>query len=138
MNPRNPIKHPLQGSLIIIIIIIIIIVTQTLFGSRMNWIYNPAPRRATVHSSNTPVHSRDTPVLTSDTQASAIATRTSSGAPLTSPLPKKCRQRRRRRARRSANRNSAPHSAAPVAPDERWANQNSVFQKATQHQPEVQ
>ena len=47
----------------------------------MNWIYDPAlpaPRRATVHSSNTPVHSRDTPVLTSDTQASAIATRTSS------------------------------------------------------------
>ena len=106
----------------------------------MNWVYDPAPpvpRRATVHSSNTPVHSRDTPVLTSDTQASAIATRTSSGAPLTSPLPRKCRQRRRRRARRSANRNSAPHSAAPVTPDERWANQNSGFQRVTQHQPEA-
>ena len=115
-------------------------VTQTLFGSRMNWIYDPAPpapRRATVHSSNTPVHSHDTPVLTSDTQASAIATRTSSGAPLTSSLPRKCRQRRRRRARHSANRNSAPHSAAPVTPDERWANQNLVFQRATQHQPQA-
>ena len=29
------------------------------------------------------------------------------------------------------------HSAAPVTPDERWANQNSVFQRATQHQPEA-
>ena len=76
-------------------------------------------------------------MLTSDTQASTIATRTSSGAPLTSPLPRKCRQRRRRKARRSANGNSAPHSAAPVTPDERWANQNSVFQRATQHQPEA-
>ena len=115
-------------------------VTQTLFGSRMNWIYDPAPsapRRATVHSSNTPVHSRDTPVLTSDTQVSAIATRTSSGAPLTSPLPRKCRQRRRRRARRSANRNSAPHSAAPVTPDERWANHNAGIPGATKHQPEA-
>ena len=53
------------------------------------------------------------------------------------PLLRKCRQRRRRRARRSANRNSAPHSAAPVTPDERWANQNSVFQRTTQHQPEA-
>ena len=41
-------------------------VTQAFFGSRMNWIYNPAPpapRCATVNS-------RDTPVLTRDTQAS--------------------------------------------------------------------
>ena len=106
----------------------------------MNWIYDPAPpapRRATMHSSNTPVPSHDIPVLTSDNQASAIATRTSSGAPLTSPLPRKCRQRRRRRARRSANRNSAPHSAAPATPDERWANRNSAFQRATQHQSEA-
>ena len=103
----------------------------------MNWIYDPAPRRATVHSSNTPVNSRDTPVLTSDTQASAIVTCTSSGAPLTLPLPRKCRRRRRRKARRSANENSAPRSAAPVTPDDRWANQNSVFQRATQHQPEA-
>ena len=92
---------------------------KPLLGSRMNWIYDPAPpapRRATVHSSNTPVNSRDTPVLTSDTQASAIATLKSSGAPLTLPLPRKCRRRRLRKARRSANENSAPRSAAPVTP----------------------
>ena len=115
-------------------------VTQTLFGSRMNWIYDPAPpapRRATVHSSNTPVHSHDTPVLTSDTQASAIATRTSSGAPLTLPLPRKCRRKRRRKSHRSANETSAPSSAAPVTPDERWANRNLAFQRATQHQSEA-
>ena len=117
-----------------------IIVTQTLFGSRMNWIYDPAPpapRHATVHSSNTPVNSRDTPVFTSDTQASAIATRTPSGAPLALPPPKKSRRKRRRRNRRSANENSAPRSAAPVTPDERWADHNSVSQRATQHQPEA-
>ena len=103
----------------------------------MNWIYDPAPpapRRATVHSSNTAVNSRDTSVLTSDTQASAIATCTSSGAPLTLPLPRKCRRRRRRKAHRSANENSAPRS---VTPDERWDNRNSAFQRATQHQPEA-
>ena len=106
----------------------------------MNWIYDPAPpapRCATVHSSNTPVNSRATPVLTSDTQVSAIATRTPSGAPLALPPPKKSRRRRRRRNRRSTNENSAPHSAAPVTPDERWANHNSVSQRATQHQPEA-
>ena len=112
-------------------------VTQTLFGSRINWIYDPAPRRSTVHSSNTSINSHDTPVLTSDTQASTIATRTSTGAPLTLPLPRKCRQRRRRKVSRSVNGNSAPHSGAPVTPDECWANQNSVFQRATQHQPEA-
>ena len=52
-------------------------VTQTLFGSRMNWIYDPAPSapcRTTVDYSDTPVQSSDThvntrgpPVLTSDT-----------------------------------------------------------------------
>ena len=115
-------------------------VTQTLFGSSMNWIYDPAPpapHLATVHSNNTPVNSRDTPVLTSDTQASAIATRTSSGAPLALPHPRKSRRRRKRRNCRSANENSAPRSAAPVTPDERWANHNSVSQRATQHQPEA-
>ena len=119
---------------------VLVFVTQTLFGSRMNWIYDPAPpapRRTTMHSSNPLVHSHDIPVLTSDNQASAIATRTSSGAPLTLPLPRKCRQRRRRRTRRSANRNSAPHSAAPMTPDERWANRNSAFQRATQHRSEA-
>ena len=115
-------------------------VTQTLFGSRMNWIYDPAPpapRRATMRSSNTPVPSHNIPVLTSDNQASAIANCTSSGAPLTSPLSRKCRQRRRRRARRSAKRNSAPHSAASATPDERWANQNTGIPRATQPQPEA-
>ena len=109
-------------------------VTQTLFGSRMNWIYDPAPsapRRATVQSRDTHVNSRDPPVLTSDTQVSAIAIRTSSGAPLALPHLKKSR---RRRNRRSANENSAPRSATP---DERWANRNSAFQRATQHQSET-
>ena len=106
---------------------LILDVTQPLFDSRMNWNYNPAPptpRRANVNS-------RDPPVLTSDTQASAIAIRASSGAPLALPHPKKSR---RRRNRRSANENSAPRSAAPVTPDERWANRNSASQRATQHQ----
>ena len=76
------------------------------------------------------------PVLTSDTQASAIATSASPGAPLALPHPRKSR-RRRRRNRRSANENSAPRSAAPVTQDERWANHNSVSQRATQHQPEA-
>ena len=107
----------------------------------MNWIYDPAPPapcRATVdysdapvHSSDTHVNSRDPPVLTSDTQASAIDISASSGAPLALPHPKKSR---RRRNRRSANENSAPRSAAPVTPDERWANRNSASQRATQHQ----
>ena len=65
-------------------------VTQPLFESRMNWVYDPAlptPRRATMDYSDTPVqssdtpvqsrdnhvNSRDPPVLTSGTQASAIA-----------------------------------------------------------------
>ena len=113
-------------------------VTQPLFESRMNWIYDPAPCRATVDYSDTPVHSSDThvnsrdpPMLTSDTQASAMDISASSGAPLALPHPKKSR---RRRNRRSANENSAPHSAAPVTPDERWANRNSASQRATQHQ----
>ena len=111
--------------------------TQPLFESRMNWVYDPAPpasRRATVNCSDTPVNSRDTPVHTSDTQASAINISASSGAPLASPHPKKYQRKRRRRNCSSANENSAPSSAAPVTPDERWANKNSVSQRATQHQ----
>ena len=103
-------------------------VTQPLFESHMNWAFDPAPpasRRATVDYSDTPVNSRDTPVHTSDTPASAIDISASSGAPLASPHPKKSRRRRRRRNRRSA---------APVTPDERWANRNSASQRATQHQ----
>ena len=116
-------------------------VTQPLFKNRMNWIYDPAPpasHRATVDYSDTPVqssdthvNSRDPPVLTSDTQASAIDISASSGAPLALPHPKKSR---RRRNRRSTNKNSAPRSAAPVTPDEHWANRNSASQRATQHQ----
>ena len=85
-------------------------VTQPLFESHMNWIYDPAPptpRRATVdysdtpvQSSDTPVQSRDThvnsrdpPVLTSDGQASAIAIRASSGAPLALPHPKRVKEK---------------------------------------------
>ena len=90
----------------------------------------PVPRRATVNS-------RDTPVHTSETPASAIDISASSGAPLASPHPKKSRRRRRRRNRRLANENLAPRSAAPVTPDERWANRNSAFQRATQHQSEA-
>ena len=74
---------------------------------------------------------------TSDTQASTIATSAPPGSPLALPLPRKCRRRRRRKARQAANENAAPCSAAPVTPDERWANQNAGFQRATQHQPEA-
>ena len=105
------------------------VVTQAGFGSRVNWIYDPAPpapRRATLHSGNIPVLARNN-------EASAIATRGSSGAPLTPSLPKKCRRRRRRRqARRAANRNRAPSSAAHVTPDERWTNQRTGRSGATQ------
>ena len=83
---------------------------------------------------------RDAPVKTretSDTQASAIATSVPSGAPLTPSLPRKCWRRRRRKARRRANENVAPRSAAPVTPDERWANQNTGIPGATQPQPEA-
>ena len=103
---------------------IIFTVTQPLYESRMNWVYDPAPRHATVDFSDTPVNASDTP-------ASAIIS-ASPGAPVASPHPKKSRRRRRRRNRRSANQNSAPRSAAPVTPDERWANKNSASQRATQ------
>ena len=111
-------------------------VTQPLYESRMNWVYDPAlpaSRRATVDFSDTSVNSSDTPVNASDTPASAIIS-ASPGAPLASPHPKKSRRRRRRRNRRSANQNSAPCSATPVTPDERWANKNSASQRATQPQ----
>ena len=95
-------------------------------------------RDTQVKSRSDHAKSRTSPVLTSDTQASAIATSASPGAPLALPLPRKSRRRRRRRrTRRSANENSAPRSAAPVTLDERWANHNSVSQRATQHQPEA-
>ena len=93
------------------------------------------PRDTPVNSRSAHAKSHIPPVLTSDTQASAIAISAPSGAPLALPHPKKSRRRRRRRNRRSANENSAPRSAVPVAPDERWANSNSASQRATQPQP---
>ena len=90
-----------------------------------------------VRSCDAHTKTRDPPVVTSDTQASAIAINASSGAPLALPHPRKSRRRRRRRNRSSANENSAPRSAAPVTQDERWANDNSASQRATQHQPEA-
>ena len=125
-------------------------VTQAVFGSRVNWIYDPAPpapRRATPHSSNSSVsisrnsvRSHNKPVSVHDNhrnEASAIATRGSSGASPFPALPKKCRRRRRRQARCTANRNSGAISAAPVTPDERWANQRAAGHAGvTQPQPE--
>ena len=81
------------------------------------------------------VRSRDVSVTvrrTSDTQASGITTSVLSGALLTPSLPKKCWRRRSRQARRAANQNRAPSSAAPVTPDERWANRNAGSPGATQ------
>ena len=73
----------------------------------------------------------------SATPAPAIVDSALPGAP-PAPLPaKKCRRRRRRNARRAANENSAPRSAAPVTPDERWVNRNSAASSATQHHPEA-
>ena len=65
-----------------------------------------------------------------DTSASAI-TSESPGAPFAPLQPKKSRRRRRRRNHRSANQDSEHRSAAPVTPDERWANENSASQSAT-------
>ena len=123
-------------------------VTHPLYESRMHWIPDPKPsppRRAEqefpvpLSESIAPipsdsVRSRDINVSerkTSDTQASAITMSVSSGAPVTPSLPKKCRRRRRRQARRVANQNRAPISAAPVTPDEHWANRNTGSSGAT-------
>ena len=120
----------------------------------MHWIPDPTPspprrtgQELSVRNSDSPapipsdsVRPRDVPIKvrkTSDTQASAIATSVLPGAPLTPSLPRKCRRRRRRKARRAANENAAPRSAAPVTPDERWANENSGIPGATQPQLEA-
>ena len=111
-------------------------VTQPIYEIRMNWVYNPAPpasRCATVDFSDSPVNSSNPPVNSSDTPASAIIS-AAPGAPLAPPHPKKSRKRRRRKNRRSANENSAPRSAVPVTPDDRWANENSASQGTTQPQ----
>ena len=85
----------------------------------MNWVHDPAPP-----ASRRPIVDFD------DTPVSAI-TSEPPGAPFTPPQPKKSRRRRRRRNNSSANQNSAHRSAAPVTPDERWANENSASQSAT-------
>ena len=107
-------------------IIIIIILTQAGFGSRINWIYDPAPpppRRATLHSRNSHV---SIPSDRHKNEVSAIATRGLSPAPLSSVPPKKHRTRRRRLARRAANRKAESSSAAPLTQDVRWANQSAA------------
>ena len=97
----------------------IFIVTQNLYESRMNWVHDPAK----------PASSR--PIVDFDGTLASAITSAYPGAPLAPPLPKKSRRRRRRRNHRSANQNSAPRSAPPVTPDERWANENSASQSAT-------
>ena len=97
-------------------------VTQAGFGSRINWIYDPAPpppRRATLHSRNSHV---SIPSNRRENEVSAIAMRGSLPAPLSSVPPKKRRMRRRRQARRAANRNTENFSAAPLTQNARWTN----------------
>ena len=101
-------------------------VTQAGFGSRINWIYDPAPpppRRTTLHSRDSHI---SIPSDRRKNEVSAIATRGSSPAPLSSAPPKKRRMRRRRQARSAANRNAENSSAAPLTQDARWANQRAV------------
>ena len=86
----------------------------------MYWVHDPAP----------PTSRR--PILEfADTLAPAIA-KESPGALSTQPKHKKSRRRRRRKAARTANQNAARRSAAPVTPDDRWTNDNSASQRATQ------
>ena len=83
------------------------------------------------YSKHMPKHTK------SENEVSAIATRSSSAAPLSPAPPKRRRIRRRRQARRTANRNSGDVSAALLAPDTRWANQRAAGPAgATQTQPE--
>ena len=94
-------------------------ITQPLYESCMFWVHDPA----------SPASRR--PVLEfADTPAPAIA-KESPGALSTQPKHKKSQRRRRRRTNRTANKNSAPRSADPVTPDERWANENSASRRAT-------
>ena len=85
----------------------------------MNWVHDPAPpasRRPNLEFAGTP-----TPAIAKEFP----------GALSTQPRQKKSRRKRRRKNKRSANRNSAHRSAAPVTPDERWANKNAASQSAT-------
>ena len=120
----------------------LIVVTHPLYESRMCWIpdsrdslrksVQPCDTNVTVRDSVQPRDIHRTVRKTSETQASAIAASAPSGAPLTPSLPKKCRRRRRRQAHRAANQNKSPSSAAPVTPDERWANERAGSSGATQ------
>ena len=90
------------------------------------------------HPSN-PVRSnlRCVPRNNSENKVSAIATRGSPPAPLSSVPPKKRRTRRRRLARRAANRNTENSSAAPLTQNARWTNQRAAVPAGgTQPQPD--
>ena len=68
---------------------------------------------------------------------SAIATRGSLPAPLSSVPPKKRRMRRRRQASHAANRNTENSSAAQLTQEARWTNQRAAVPAgATQPQPD--
>ena len=69
---------------------------------------------------------RCVPRNNSENEVSAIATRGSPPAPLSSVPPKKRRTRRRRLARHAANRKEESSSAAPLTQDARWANQRTA------------
>ena len=80
---------------------------------------------------------RCVPRNNSENEVSAIATRGSPPAPLSSVPPKK-RRTRRRLARRAANRKEESSSAAPLTQDARWANQRTAVPAgATQQLPET-
>ena len=127
----------------------IYIATQPFHESRLRWIPDstPSPPRHVEQTFPVPPSDSSAPIPSdsvrshdnnvsvhknSDNQESAIATCVTSGAPLTPSLPKKCRRRRRRQARRAANQKRPPSSAAPVTPDERWANERTGRSGATQ------
>ena len=88
-------------------------VTQPLYESRMYWIHDPALPT-----------SRRPNLEFAGTLAPAIA-KEFPGALSTQP------RQRRRKASRTANQNAARRSAAPVTPDDRWADRNSASQRAT-------
>ena len=141
-------------------------ITVPFHESHLNWVHDPTPTssrcmespntvphsdssdsssvsvprntRAPIPSDSLCSHPKQVPERKkSENEVSAIATSGSSEAPLSPAPPKKCRIRRRRQARRTANRNSGTISAAPVTPDERWANQRAAGHTgATQPQPE--
>ena len=81
---------------------------------------------------------RCVPRNNSENEVSAIATRGSPPAPLSSVPPKKRRTRRRRLARRAANRKEESSSAAPLTQEARWASQRAAVPAgATQPLPET-